>query len=680
MHGTSPSWGVDGEYNEAGTRNIMCCLGPQIGEIMEIVEAEEQQERFGAMSFNRDTGYTGQSFHDAVKFCNVIEEGYDLCPYEFICPKGPDYEPFGGMRPSGSYDDIHDNGAWVPILNSINEWVQVGEGNDPCVAYSHTHPDRPDWGMTGNHNEEITREVMCCIDQTDGDYFEKAVAYETAIAKYHPHLFDGSEWKGQTFIDAIDFCEGIEGYNLCPYEAICPLGPASEPVCSYQGEITTGTDAGEGVWAPVIDTGNEWVRLSEGEGACVQYSHLYKDPPEWGLSDADGKDISTFVLCCAEPGMFDPDAVLEPPVEPIVHPETGGVSKPVEVPPPSASVELPTHTDDEIQLYQNAAVKYVPKWYNRDKGYEGTTYGDAVKFCAGANEGYEICPLVAICPLGIDSEPLGGFREEPNGSYAPIDDAIDVWVQISGDFSPGPCGVHTDKNADPKYDPRNGLEELTRHIACCKIQDGIPITSVANVAAKEAEEAEAQVSETIPETPVVSATTEPTLPETPITIDTQDANYAAQVYKTVSETYSPQWFDRDSGWAGTTQVEAFDFCLDFDAKMLCPYTALCPLGRDTQPLGGYKDNTWIPIMDTPNEWVQLGEDDSCARYSHLHPGLPAWGTEGGNEEQTRSIACCTIPTPEPTHMPTKPPTPRPTALPTASPTMVSSLQVFVYLI
>ena len=85
------------------------------------------------------------------------------------------------------------------------------------------------------------------------------------------------------------------------------------------------------------------------------------------------------------------------------------------------------------------------------------------------------------------------------------------------------------------------------------------------------------MSETIPETPVVSATTEPTLPETPITIDTQDANYAAQVYKTVSETYSPQWFDRDSGWAGTTQVEAFDFCLDFDAKMPCPYTALCPL-------------------------------------------------------------------------------------------------------
>ena len=47
-------------------------------------------------------------------------------------------------------------------------------------------------------------------------------------------------------------------------------------------------------------------------------------------------------------------------------------------------------------------------------------------------------------------------------------------------------------------------------------------------------------------------------------------------------------------------------------------------------------------MDDANEWVQIGRDDTCVQYSHVHSEGPEWGTNGiGNEEITRNILCCT---------------------------------------
>ena len=894
MHGSAPTWEIDGEDNEAGTKNIMCCLGENQGGLSHV----DSTEYFVPKSFNRDSGYTGQSFHDAVKFCEGID-GYDICPYEAICPEGPGSIPLGGSRPAGTYTpDEADNGAWVPILNNINEWVQLGLMNS-CLAYSHMHPDKPDWGMTGQDNEEITREVMCCLEQSDGFNFERAVMYETAIAKFHPHLFDREVYQGQTFTEAIDFCEEIDGYELCPYDAICPLGPNEEPVTAYQAGPTTGEHAGQGTWVPIIDAGNEWVQMAE-ENACVQYSHLHQEAPNWGdppnLSDSgeDNEDLTRFVVCCAKQGMFDPNAVLEP----VVHPSTGGVGTPVEKPPSTAY----THTEDEKMTYNDAAVKYTPKWYNREKGWLGSTYLDALQFCNMEDDKYELCPLAAICPLGQDTEPLGGYREEPNGSWVPVVDQGNMWVQVSQQH--GACHTFDQENADPK--PQWGItgeddEDLTRHVACCVIQDGGAVTTItssktqeqivadhlaaihaaeAEQAAKEAAEAEAaeakhneitkeealkeefenmkaeeqkalawamdkakhqnemladaqaisdknendiyvdmaqkyipiwydsesgwtgrtyleafqfcgsmkdgyglcpleavcpmgvyseplggfrkvgaseggvgsyvpiidfpnewvQVSqdggivdpngggnadgwpqegapclpwkenheeapewgvtgegdealtkhvvcclettdtETTPETPDVSteevaaaaAEEAPVEAPTPSADTTGSVEQISLVYKSVSEIYQPKWFDRSKGWTGTTHTEAFEFCSDFNFNMPCPYEALCPLGKGSKPLGGYKDDAngaWAPIQDAPNAWVQLGEDNSCVKYSHLHPGPPAWGEEGGNEEQTRNIACCTQAAPDPTESPTDKPTFEPTPQPsTASPT------------
>ena len=80
-------------------------------------------------------------------------------------------------------------------------------------------------------------------------------------------------------------------------------------------------------------------------------------------------------------------------------------------------------------------------------------------------------------------------------------------------------------------------------------------------------------------------------------------------------------------------------------------------------------------MDGPNQWVQLSEDASCVQWSHLHPGPPAWGETGeDNEDLTRHIACCLdIST-------TPDPTPKPTAMRTPQPTEVSLIFVTTFVI
>ena len=93
------------------------------------------------------------------------------------------------------------------------------------------------------------------------------------------------------------------------------------------------------------------------------------------------------------------------------------------------------------------------------------------------------------------------------------------------------------------------------------------------------------------------------------------------------------------------------------------YQALCPLGRGSEPLDGYKDDggssgSWAPIIDGPNQWVQISStgESSCVQWSHLHPAPPSWGKNGdGNEDMTRHLACCVYhdDTPEPTLRPTK---------------------------
>eukprot|EP00571_Detonula_confervacea_P005178 CAMPEP_0172328788 /NCGR_PEP_ID=MMETSP1058-20130122/60533_1 /TAXON_ID=83371 /ORGANISM="Detonula confervacea, Strain CCMP 353" /LENGTH=2032 /DNA_ID=CAMNT_0013045917 /DNA_START=48 /DNA_END=6146 /DNA_ORIENTATION=- len=619
MHGTPPTWGITGENNEANTQNILCCLGDDLVEQAssdeKILSYDAAKEKYQPKEFTRNKGWEGQTFEEAIDFCQNIE-GYDICPYTAICPLGPDTEPLGGAK--GGEDES--NEAWVPVLNSLNEWVQVGRG-DMCIAYSHVHADGPDWGITGVDNELLTRNMICCRDQEEERGNEEAIMYQLATTKYHPHWFDRSRgWDGQTFDAALEFCESMEGFELCPYEALCPMGPGHEPLSAYQ--------EGPFNWLPIIDKPNEWVQVSEHD-ACVQYSHINPNPPDWGLNGADDEEVTKYIMCCAKAGF-----VVDPNVAPPMHPTSDASGIQVAGPAPIIS-------EEGIATYTEVAVKYSPQWFNRDKGWDGTTYLEALQFCSDSI--HELCPLVAICPLGPDSQPLGGYREEVKGSWVPILDEDDPnnWVQVSnGENQGGACIKYSNEHEDlPEWGlTGEGDEGMTRHVACCLVQgmsimetaptESVPTaaeTIVANVIEEEEEEQE---------------------PE----LEPAGMNPA---YMGMATKYLLEWHSREKGWSGQTYLEALQYCaaskLNYD---LCPLEAICPLGMDSEPLGGFKEEpnmAWVPILDEddPNNWVQVSNGENqggaCIKYSNEHEDLPEWGLTGeGDEGMTRHVACCLV--------------------------------------
>jgi hypothetical protein len=132
----------------------------------------------------------------------------------------------------------------------------------------------------------------------------------------------------------------------------------------------------------------------------------------------------------------------------------------------------------------------------------------------------------------------------------------------------------------------------------------------------------------------------------------------AAMYQSVTGQFQPKFYDRSTGWTGQTYIEALEFCQTDNAyspgmMRVCPYVAVCPGGQGSRPLNGHKnENTpeqaimdyggsWVPVIDGPNEWVSIGNDNSCVMYSTLKGEGPAWGESGeGNEQNTRHVMCC----------------------------------------
>lgn len=130
-------------------------------------------------------------------------------------------------------------------------------------------------------------------------------------------------------------------------------------------------------------------------------------------------------------------------------------------------------TDDkpeEVTVYALAVERYQPKIYNRNNGWEGVTYQQALIFCS--MQGMAICPYDAICPDGVKGEPLGGYRQSPNGDWAwiPIIDDFDEYIQVGARER---CVRYSHKydGETPEWDGSFGLDstdaKLTENLMCC---------------------------------------------------------------------------------------------------------------------------------------------------------------------------------------------------------------------
>ena len=123
--------------------------------------------------------------------------------------------------------------------------------------------------------------------------------YEVVVSKFHPHFYDRSlGWHGQTYEAALDFCDNIDGYALCPYDAVCPLGTNRSPISLY---LNVSGPLEEASWVPVIDEANEWVQIAL-LNSCIKHSAMNPEPPEWGRSGIGNEEITRNILCCAKAG------------------------------------------------------------------------------------------------------------------------------------------------------------------------------------------------------------------------------------------------------------------------------------------------------------------------------------------------------------------------------------------
>ncbi|KAL7517933.1 hypothetical protein ACHAWX_002805 [Stephanocyclus meneghinianus] len=357
--------------------------------------------------------------------------------------------------------------------------------------------------------------------------------YKEIANKFKPIAFDRSKgWDGQTYADAVEFCNELENHSLCPYAAICPLGPSSKPAGGYKSS---------GSWLAISDEQNGWVHLGSID-SCTKYEETYSSPPDWGIT---GKEETTKNIICCQITAESPKVTV------IKETMTASDSAPVQAP---LDVRL---TDEEKKQIEIVSNKLQPIYYTRSHGWEGQTYSEALEFCAGKDSRVP-CPYTAVCPNGKGRPPLGGVRESPKGSFVPIIDSPNSWVQLS---SKGVCELHSSLYGSP---PEWGLtgegnEEMTRNIVCCK-EPKESFETNEGASSQQSTSSSSSPAENNETTAGTSAEVEESLGSAALTSAEQS----------VLDAFHPLWFGRKHGYQGTTYNDAVAFCKNVGGMNVCP--------------------------------------------------------------------------------------------------------------
>jgi len=405
-----------------------------------------------------------------------------------------------------------------------------------------------------------------------------------------------SGWVGHTYSEALEFCNLKESKNLCPYENLCSNGIGEEL------SIIKFMDGP--VWMPMNGKADTWVEIRD-QGQCAVQTKLDKL-----------QDVTRYVLCCETIGEALSD-VDNGDISIIDVPAPKSVEPPTSLPQPSpAKASLQEGAEDLDLIFNVEEKKFHPVAFTRSQGWSGSTYGEALKFCALQKSSIP-CPYEAICPMASRGPPVGGVVGVSTSAWAPIMDSPNGWVQI-GDKDT--CMKFTDVNPHPPLWGLGGKEgeAFTPHILCCEEpEDGHP--------QDEKSEEIGQLNKV--ETIIVSS-------------------------------LHPVWFGREHGYHGTTHEEAELFCRSVGTMNLCPIDAHCPNGpRDSKALylqkDAFEDEQWAPTSSYDNEdasvrnsWVMIGKKDNnpystCLEYGEVYHGKSApWNADGGMTELKEHILCC----------------------------------------
>ena len=346
---------------------------------------------------------------------------------------------------------------------------------------------------------------------------------------------------------------------------------------------------------------------------------------------------------------------------------------------------------DEIEkLSYKLSDAYLPVWFDRGMGWNGTTYGEAMVFCEG-HFNFVPCPYEMFCP-GSKELIFNEQFDDVGLSWAPVIDNWNEWVQVGND------GVSQCAAYSGVYKERPTVEfakHLTRHIMCClakpledvfEYNGGGGIEKPPNVEQEHGE----GVDDPIPPPPpgaleedddddeeggqddtTTNAGIEIDVPASgnpnqgvPIGFSPADSHIEPSAAGEhdfqqledngtgwMEKTLNPIWFSSvNGGWSGSTYGDALAFC-DERGKELCPEVAVCPEGPMSPPfkgvdsIGDSSSNQWVPVINNWNMWVLIdsatSNDLQCMDYKALNANdEPSWGLDGSDPGLKRNILCC----------------------------------------
>jgi len=278
--------------------------------------------------------------------------------------------------------------------------------------------------------------------------------YKSIQETWHPIWYNRTTgYDGTSYEQAQNFCND-RNRILCPYSAYCPAGKNNLPSSEINDEETQHES-----WAPIYNNNNkpnnndEWVQVGK-QNTCNLYSDIRGQ--HWEQQQDDDKydeyleSITRHVACCIERSIKKEE-----------HPNDGLPGYIIDRPP-----VLEEDVTVEKEKVDTAIVSNLkPTWFHRDEDdWTGTTWPEAIEYCA-ANQHLAVCPYNAICPQIVNKAPIEGVTyDEPKGSFAPISNGFNKWVSVSSD--------NTCMEIEPLWGADKGREDLTRHIVCCKVDDG----------------------------------------------------------------------------------------------------------------------------------------------------------------------------------------------------------------
>ena len=686
---SSPQVSVD-TLSPTVKKHIMCCQGPSDSNVAgnensspetaddAIASANQLKQLFHdvtaayrPVTYDRSTGWQGRTYQEAVTYCDSYHN-YIPCPYEVYCPDQKHL--MAGI--SGEEGE-----SWAPVVNQENEWVQVGTG-DVCELYSERYGSKPDWGVSGENSEAITRHIMCCrahalqdgeepqhqhdenpplppptaaIEQhdknsdLDSEILESDKAEELGFddgdfggideldfdllevkltQHFNPTWFDRETgWRGQTYEESTEFCNKIDGYIPCPHYVYCP----------GDGKKVLGGRKEEGEsWAAVVDGFNEWVQVGAG-GECNLYSANEGETPGWGLTGDNNEEITRHIMCCKHQQDGD-ESNVESDTETV---EEESVAETAEIDDEGTNAEEPessTMAQNENESSSMSILEittqntFHPEWFDSRLGWYGGTYDEGKAFCESlpqANNGHwYLCPSQAYCPNGPrDKEPLYLQKDAFEGiQWAPISDKQNGWIMV-GKMSqqlPHTCEEYFQIN---HHDPLWGLDgsstDMKQHILCCNTPSGIYLS-------KGDEE------------------------DNIVPTNAGNPNKPNHDESALLGRFTPRWFSVTDGWNSGSHDDAIAFCEQHDGihhngkKMeLCPYVAYCPEGPGTQPIdiGGHVDvnkegQQWAPLFGQANHWVSISGEKACLAHLEVNGAEPSWGLDASNPDVKKHVLCC----------------------------------------